>query len=430
MLKKEDINILRTKCENNLANKIWQRVLYKVPMIDLIQDKTTTLNQEFNINIKTHHVTDQKSSNRCWIFAGLNILREKVIETCNLNRFELSSSYITFYDKLERFHVSLERLMKYKKAGKDIYDRSVSNLLQTGIVDGGYFSQFANLIHKYGLVPEHNYHETYASSNTYEINQILSRLLRKYYLELEQVTKEEESLKEKYMEKAYQVITAAYGFPPETFDFEYTDTNGDYHIDKDLSPKKFYEKYIGIDLLTEYIEISSYQDERIKYHDIYEELESTRMSGGKNRITLNLSQKEVSELMLKQIKAKEPIYFYCSTTTESVDGVWLDIMERYGEMFGIDLKLDHNSILRTNGITNYHVMIITGAHVINNEVTKWKIENSWGEGCGNQGYYIAYNDWINNYVHRVVINKKYFLPYQLDLLNNETLKIEEWDAKC
>ena len=429
MLSQEDINKFRNNYEKDTMNKIRQRMLNKVQLVDLIQDADTKLNNEFSINIKTHGITDQKASGRCWSFAGLNILREKVIEKCGLDNFELSGSYIAFYDKLERFNILLERLIFYKKNNKNLYDRYVSSLLGNGITDGGYFTQFANLVSKYGLVPNSIFSETFSSSNTYEINQILSRLLRKYYLELEKFSGDENSLKDKYMEKAFNIIASVYGMPPEKFNFEYTDKQGKYHIDKNITPKEFYDKYIGIKLLDDYVETSSYQDEKIKYNNVYIIDESSRISGKDNNITLNLSPKEFQSLIIKQLKAKEPVYFYCSTTSKRVDGIWIDTIERYGDIFGIDLKLDSNSILKTNGITNCHSMIITGANIIDNKVTKYKIENSWGSKNGNQGYYVATEDWVKKYVHRIVINKKYLTKKQLENLDKQPIKIEKWDAK-
>ncbi len=429
MLKKEVLNEFRVKYEKDKTNKIKQRMLNKVQLVDLLQDVDTELNQEFSINIKTHSITDQKSSGRCWSFAGLNILREKVIENCKLDNFELSGSYVAFYDKLERFNILLERLISYKDRNKNLYDRYVSHLLENGMTDGGYFTQFANLIHKYGIVPKNIFPETFSSSNTYEINQILSRLLRKFYIDLEISTKNNDELKNKYMEKAYTIITNVYGMPPEKFNFEYTDKNGKYHLDKNISPKEFYDKYIGIDLQKDYVEISCYQDEKIKYNNIYEEEESSRISGERNNITLNLSPKEFQSLIIKQLKSNEPIYFYCSTTSKSIDGIWIDLMERYGDIFDIDLKLDNNSVQKTNGLTNTHCMLITGANIIDNKITKWKIENSWGSEHGNKGYYVATNDWINNYVYRIVINKNILSSKQLDILKQDKIILEKWDAK-
>lgn len=428
MLNQDTLNKLRKNYEKDKLNKIRHRVLNKVQLVDLIQDVDTKLSNEFSINIKTHSVTNQESSGRCWAFAALNILREKVIEKCYLDNFELSGSYIAFYDKLERFNILLERLISYKKEKRTLYDRYVSQLLENGMTDGGFFTQFANLVDKYGVVPKNVFPETFSSSNTYEINQILSRLLRKFYLELEE-SSNEEMLKTKYIEKAFTIITSIYGMPPEKFNFEYTSKDGKYHIDSNITPKEFYDKYIGLNLLDDYIEISSYQDDKIKYNHVYREEETSRISNRNDNVTLNLPPKEFESLILKQLKKNEPVYFYCSTTSKRIDGIWIDIMERYGEIFDLDLKLDRNSILKTNGITNCHCMIITGVNIIDNKITKWKIENSWGNKSGNQGYYIAINDWVKNYVHRIVINKKYLTPKQLEILERNVIEIEKWDAK-
>ena len=430
MIQKNDINNFRTKYENNKTNKIRHRMLNKVKLVDLIQDNDTNLNQSFSINIKTHNVTDQEHSGRCWSFAGLNILREKVIEKCGLENFELSGSYIAFYDKLERFNILLERLISYKKEGKDLYDRYVSSLLKDGMFDGGFFTVFSNLINKYGVVPKDNFPESFSSSNTYEINQILSRLLRKFYLDLENCTCDEEQLKNKYLENVYFVIADFYGVPPEKFNFEYTDKDGNYHIDKELTPKEFYDKYIGIDLKHDYVEIISYQDKEFKYNNIYEIEETSIISGKEDNLFLNIPSKEFRNLIIKQLKNEEPVYFYCSTTSKRIDGVWTDLLKRYGDVFDIDLYLDRNSILKTNGITDCHCMLITGVNVVDDKTDRWKIENSWGNKYGNKGYYVATDDWIDTYVHRIVINKRFLEKKHLEILKQNKIKMEKWKAKC
>ena len=442
MIQKNDINNFRTKYENNKTNKIRHRMLNKVKLVDLIQDNDTNLNQSFSINIKTHNVTDQEHSGRCWSFAGLNILREKVIEKCGLENFELSGSYIAFYDKLERFNILLERLISYKKEGKDLYDRYVSSLLKDGMFDGGFFTGFSNLINKYGVVPKDNFPESFSSSNTYEINQILSRLLRKFYLDLENCTCDEEQLKNKYLENVYFVIADFYGVPPEKFNFEYTDKDGNYHIDKELTPKEFYDKYIGIDLKHDYVEIISYQDKEFKYNNIYEIEETSIISGKEDNLFLNIPSKEFRNLIIKQLKNEEPVYFYCSTTSKRIEGVWTDLLKRYGDVFDIDLYLDRNSILKyiklnissyslkTNGITDCHCMLITGVNVVDDKTDRWKIENSWGNKYGNKGYYVATDDWIDTYVHRIVINKRFLEKKHLEILKQNKIKMEKWKAKC
>lgn len=215
----------------------------------------------------------------------------------------------------------LERLILYKNDKKGLYDRYVSSLLENGMTDGGYFTQFANLIYKYGIVPKNVFPETFTSSNTYEINQILSRLLRKFYLDLEKNITNVKNLKDQCLEQAYTIITNVYGVVPEKFNFEYTDKNGKYHIDKNITPKELYNKYIDIDLLNDYIEITSYCDEKIKFNELYQQNESSRISGKKDNITLNLPADDFQSLIIKQLKSNEPVYFYCSTTSKRIDGI-------------------------------------------------------------------------------------------------------------
>lgn len=56
-------------------------------------------NHVFNVKIDVEgKITNQRSSGRCWLFAGTNVLRLAVIEKFKLDDdFELSQSYLFFY---------------------------------------------------------------------------------------------------------------------------------------------------------------------------------------------------------------------------------------------------------------------------------------------------------------------------------------------
>ena len=57
-------------------------------------------------------VTNQKSSGRCWGFAGLNLMRLNLAEKYNLTDFEFSQNYFMFWDKLEKANYFLENIFK------------------------------------------------------------------------------------------------------------------------------------------------------------------------------------------------------------------------------------------------------------------------------------------------------------------------------
>lgn len=424
MIKKETLKTLKDnylKDENNIVRSM---ILNKTALVDLATNYDDNLDVSFNVEIDTHNVVDQKSTGRCWSFAGLNILREEVIKKCNLDNFELSGSYIAFYDKLERFNLLMDRLDNYDS---DVYDRYVQDILKTGFDDGSNFSEFKVLVKKYGVVPKNIFSNSFNSNDTGELNDILSRLLRKYYLELENI-KDVKDLKEKYLNYAYKVLGSIYGLPKDKFDFEYIDKNNKYHIDKGLTPKSFYDKYIGIDFDNDYIEIYSYKDDKYNYNKSYIIEEGSLISGSKRTSILNLDYKRLEELIINQLKHNELVYFSSSTTTKYENGIWIDLMSRYSNLFGIDLNMNNNDIYKTYGTMGEHSMVITGVNT-NSKFKKWKIENSWGDKEGDNGYFVMEDKFLKNYMISAVINKKYLSLEELDILSETPIEVSKWDYK-
>lgn len=429
MINNEEIEKINEELLQDKNNKIMHRILNKVSLNDLITDQDTVLKNDFNININTHKVTDQKKSGRCWAFAGLNLIREQIIEKCNIDNIVLSGSYIAFYDKLEKTNYIFERIIRLIKEGQKVYSEKMERLLNNGLGDGGYFYQFVDLIDKYGIVPENNFSENYPSSNTVDLNFIISRLIRKFYLAVEKNLKESKKIKKEYLEKLYKLLVTFYGIPPKTFSFEYTDKKGNYHIEPNLTPKEFYNKYVGKDFLKDCIEISSYEDEKIKYNNYYELEDNKRMYEKDFYKILNLPEKAVIRLVIKQLKNKEPVYLCSITSNNIINGLWNDLARSYGELLNVDITMNRNEILKTNSVPGAHAMLLTGVNVVNGQTTRWKLENSWGPNNGIQGYWQATNEYMKNYVYRVVIRKKYLTKKQQDLLSQKPIILKQEEQK-
>lgn len=90
--------------------QVLHSALAKTDMMNLAYHpgKGAALKGAFTVEVKTRGITAQEQSGRCWLFAALNILREKVAEKCHLEQFELSQNYLSFYDKLEKANNFLE----------------------------------------------------------------------------------------------------------------------------------------------------------------------------------------------------------------------------------------------------------------------------------------------------------------------------------
>ena len=97
----------------NPTFKVARHALSRSTLLDAIYDPSAAISTQphFSIEIETLPVANQKASGRCWIFAGLNILREIIAKKLDLKEFELSQNYISLFDKIEKANFALESIM-------------------------------------------------------------------------------------------------------------------------------------------------------------------------------------------------------------------------------------------------------------------------------------------------------------------------------
>lgn len=212
------------------------------------------LDPSFSVEIDTGSVTNQKQSGRCWMFSALNTMRHSIQKEFKLKGFELSQSYTFFWDKFEKSNFFFENVIS--SADKPLGDRKVSFLFATPQSDGGQWDMLCGLIEKYGIVPKKVYPETANSENSRALDDTLNTMLRKGGLELRELVNagksedEVEAKKQELLDAIFRMLATSLGLPPKTFNFEYKDDEGNYHIDKDLTPQSFFKKYVGWDLET------------------------------------------------------------------------------------------------------------------------------------------------------------------------------------
>ena len=177
-LSSEVINNIRSSFKIDLNTRAMYNAITNndIKNLALNRDIVRSNNDIFSHKIKTHGVTNQKSSGRCWLFAGLNILRPKVIEKYKLSKFEFSENYLSFWDKMEKANSFLEFIIELRD--RDLLDRELEIILRRPFGDGGYWKYVVALIDKYGAVPKEIMPETHSSEKTGDMNKLVSRKLR------------------------------------------------------------------------------------------------------------------------------------------------------------------------------------------------------------------------------------------------------------
>ena len=389
------------------------------------------MNQKFSIDLPTLPVTDQMRSGRCWLFSALNVLRERVAKQLNLSNFEFSQSYLAFWDKFERCNYFLESILETADLPTD--DRTVAFLLKTGVHDGGQWEMFANIVRKYGLVPKDVFGETYQSCHTASMNAVMNRNLKHCAARLRALAADgatDEALhreKENMLESLYGFLCSCYTEPPKAFDFEYVDKDGQYHIERGLTPVSFCEKYVG-GLLDEMVSIINAPTADKPFGKTYTVKYLGNVVGGREVRHLNLSMEDFKAAIIRQLQAGKVVWFGSDVGKhgEREKGVWDD--RSYGDslLTGLALDMTKAEALDYWFSAMNHAMVITGVNLLDGKPNRWKIENSWGDKNGEKGYYVCSDSWFDQYVFQAAVEREY-LGEAAALIGQEPVVLAPWD---
>jgi len=429
----EDLARLEENYSSNQSHTILRHALSKTALADVVssKDDIQDVDFKFSIDIPTMQATNQKSSGRCWIFAACNVLREIIGKKANIKEFEISQSYIAFYDKYEKFNYALESIIDLIDHDPD--ERVLSHVLNLGIQDGGQWDMFVNIVKKYGICPKNILPETFASSNTGAMNQFINVQIRKfaataqkYYKEvgIEEVKK----YKNELLEKMYNFLCDCYGNPVKEFAFEYVDKDNKYHRDEVFTPNSFFDKFIGSEI-DNYVSIIDSPTQDKPYGKTYTIAYLGNVIGGKEITHLNLPINRMKELVISQLKDGEIVWFGsdCGKEGNREDGIWDPNQFDFASAFGMDFNYSKEDALNYHMSVMNHAMCITGVNLIDDAPTKWKIENSWGTDRAKAGYYMMSDEWFDKYVYQAVIHKKYLNSKELKALDGKKIILKPWD---
>ena len=425
----------RRSYEENPMSRVMTHAASKTAINDICYStrNAAKMNHKFSVEVPTMGATNQKASGRCWIFAALNILREKIAKDLKLGDFELSQSYISFYDHLEKANTFLERIVETAQLPTE--DRYVASLLDTPVVDGGWWEYFVALCRKYGAVPKEAMPETQQSSSTSSMNMLINRQLRQDALILRQelaagqTPEQVRAMKRQMLDRIYNILAICLGEPPERFDFEYVDKDKIYHADRDLTPADFYEKYIGRDV-QQIVSLLNAPAASKPFFRTYVIDREESVYGGDPVKSLNLPMDQFKDAVIRQLQAGDPVWFSCDCGPfgSREEGIWDTGIYDYDTPFGLDVHMDKGQMLEFRQSSPNHAMLLTGVNLVEGRPDKWKVQNSWGTDKADKGYYIMSDDWFDQYVYFASIDRQYLTEEQRELFAQEPIVLPPWDV--
>ncbi|MBR0534126.1 MAG: C1 family peptidase [Bacteroidales bacterium] len=388
----------------------------------------------FKYTTSVKGITDQMSSGRCWMFTSMNQLRPIAMKRYNVNSFDFSHNFSYFWDMFEKANLFLEDIIA--TADRSFDDREVVTYFKSPVSDGGVWNLFWNIGEKYGVVPAEIMPETEHSNNTSQMLSILNERLRAGGYELREMCAAGKSIaavrdqKVEILKDVYRVLALCLGEPPAEFTWRYKDKDGKVQTVK-TTPAEFYKSVIPANYNPDtYVMIMN--DPTRPYYKVYE-IENYRNSvEGINWYYLNLPNDVIKVAALKSIKADEPMYASCDVGKQSNTASGAGILDPgtydYESLMGVKLAMDKKARILTRQSGSSHAMLIVACDTDDNDVpVKWQFENSWGAASGDHGYLTFTDRWFDEYLFRIVINRKYLDSKSINALSGEHVMLPCWD---
>jgi bleomycin hydrolase len=402
----------------------------------------------FSHRIRREGVTDQKQSGRCWMFAGLNTLRPRLIREHRMESFEFSTAYLQFWDKMEKSNLYLESVIGLR--GADFMDREWELVNRHAIEEGGWWNFLTALIRKYGVVPLSAMPETKSSSNTRTLNEILGRLLRRSaarITELHADGADTDTLREEKdaaMQEIYRFLVINLGEPPVSFEWRYRIRKGAAktaeaeveefrHVEDDglsapetHTPRSFCEKYVGA-ALDDYVCL--YNDPHNELGRHYRFDRARNMVGEDCMNFVNVGAETLKEVAKASILANEPLWFAVNMGFDqsTEHGLMAPDLFDYGALFGIDLGISKAQRTRFHAGASTHAMALVGVDLAaDGSPRKWLVENSWGAEKGRKGLWTLREGWFEEHVYTVIAHKSRVPAQVLKTFDEEPEVLPAW----
>lgn len=385
------------------------------------------IDTHFSDEVRTKGITDQKSSGRCWLFSGLNVLRAKMIDKYDLGDFTFSQNYVFFYDQLEKANLFLQGVIDTKDLPFE--DRKVDWLFQNPIGDGGQFTGVSNLITKYGLVPADAMPETLCSNNTSAMSTQIKTLLRQDGLKLRAAGKKADltAMKTDMLKEVYRILCLCLGVPPTEFQWARYDSKGNFVSEKTYTPLSFYEEFVNADLENNYVMVMN--DPTREYFKVYEIDYDRHVYDGENWVYVNLPVEKIKEMAIASIKGNTAMYFSCDVNKflNSKKGVADLNNYDYASLLGVEFTMNKTERVMTHASGSSHAMTLKAVDIKNGKPVKWMVENSWGASSGYRGNIIMTDEWFDEYMFRLVVEKQYVPADVMALLKQKPIMLPAWD---
>jgi len=401
-----------------------------VNKVALDRDKVVSLDPTVEIKLDSLKVTNQKTSGRCWMFAALNMYRQKVAKELGIEQFEFSQAYLQYFDKLEKAYFALNYLLGEEEphaartadGAIDLDDRETAFVLDNAAGDGGLFNYVNNLVAKYGVVPSYAMPDSDSAGDTAAMSRAIHTVVRKTVMENGSI--------DEAMKDIQRIVGIHLGTPPTSFVWQYRTKDGEFHREGEFTPQEFAQKYLPD--LDQFVEIAFDARADHEVNQAYDTKLATNVWGTPVYRYVNADIDALRQAAIDSISQSDPVWFGCDVNTQfdAILGMWDTNLINLPDIYGVDLDYSREGRMLTWEEAPTHAMVLTG---FDEPSGHFRVENSWGTEdhkgvkLGGDGYGTMTSDWFRANVFSVVVRRKYVPEELLKAWDGEAILLPCWD---
>ncbi|HZO70490.1 MAG TPA: C1 family peptidase [Kribbellaceae bacterium] len=412
--------------------RLMQNAVTQTPVGDVALDRRVVTGIDHSVShlLDDWKVTHQKKSGRCWLFAGLNLLRVGAANKLGVKDFEFSQNYLHWWDKFERANFFLEAMVE--TSDRDVDDRTVAHLLSDPIGDGGQWNMFVALVRKHGLVPKSAMPETESSSNTAAMNDALRTVLRQGARDLRRLGPEgvevQRARKEEVMGVVHRVLSIHLGTPPQKFLWQWKDEDKTFHRDGWVTPAEFAASYVDVPL-DDYVCIVHDPRESSPVGKTFTVEYLGNVVDAPPVVYLNVEMDLLKKLCMDAVVGGEPVWFGCDVGKQmrSDLGYWDAKLFDYEGVYDTTFELDKAERLEHHETLMTHAMLFTGVDVLDGVPRRWRVENSWGDEKGDAGFWTMNDSWFGEHVFEIAVRRSALPAELVAAFDEQPIVLPAWD---
>ena len=186
-------------------------------------------------------------------------------------------------------------------------------------------------------------------------------------------------------------------------------------FDPGITPLEFLGRYVRVDP-ADYVELVSIPGEGRPFGHAYHLAITDTVVGGTPLRFLNVEQRVLEQAAIASLRAGVPCGMACDVGQDfprgisdfpgvlATDGVDLE------GLFGTELAMGRADMVDARETSLTHAMTFQGVQLDGDgEPVGWRVENSWGDEAGKDGYLHMSAEWFRTYGGEVIVRRE-FVP--------------------